>query len=222
MPRQSRRYQFVTETPGNALREAFETGDGESQTATVPIPSERLHTIETHVDNLNQMVQALQAQRHPDNRQLGAQRSTNGQDVALSEIPALQSMHSTCYVELACLTSMCDEVAELGEVLSNQARYLLGSEQASTVSAESEPEYQADFDSRRPSMTQAHSSAPSSLQTSTGPQLTPLNPMAPTASNVPWDASSDVVMDPTGIDWAYFDHILQQNGFQMPDQASQR
>lgn len=169
------------------------------------------------------MIRALQAQRQAGSGHPGVQRSTStSQSPALSGIststPGVQS-HGTRYVDLAFLTSLCDEVAELGEVLSNQARYLLESEQTSPTEAESEPDYQASEGDRRLSVTPGHFSAPSSLQTSSGPRLMPLTPLAPPASTMPWDADSDVVMDQTGIDWAYFDQVLHENGYQEPDSS---
>lgn len=192
------------------------------------MPSDRLHTIETHIDNLNEMIQALRAQWLAGSRHPGPQRPISStQESTLSSESTSESAESssdtsyTSYVDLAFLTSLCDEVAELGEALSNQARYLLDLEQTSPTEAESEPEYQAEADSRRPLLTQGHLFAPSSLQTGVEPRPIPVSRRAPVASAMPWDATSDVVMDQTGIDWAYFDQVLHENGHQEPDPGPQ-
>lgn len=212
----------IAETPGNALREAFDAGSGEASAATVPIPTERLQRIESHVENLTQMMQTLQARSGRASRSgVGSRGSSasrgaaaptpsNVSELGLSRVSTSQSSEQGVdyrYVDLASLTTLCDEVAELGDLLSHQARFLLGSAQASPVETPS----QTDTERSRPNRP---AQGPSSTQRSNITRNTSTATTA-TATTSTMDPIMDYEMNPPNIDWAYLDQVLR--GDEDPD-----
>lgn len=214
---------ITAETPGNALREAFDAGSGEAAAATVPIPTDRLQRIESHVETLAQMMQTLQARSGRASRSgVGSRGSSasrgaaaaatpsNVSELGLSRVSTSQSSDQGVdfrYVDLASLTTLCDEVAELGDLLSHQARFLLGSAGASPV----ETPGQTDTDrTRHTRPAQGSSSTPrSNIGRSTSTATTA------TEATSPMDPIMDYEMNPPNIDWAYLDQVLR--GDENPD-----
>ncbi|KAK4499134.1 hypothetical protein PRZ48_009646 [Zasmidium cellare] len=218
----------VPETPGNALREAFDAGSGEASAATVPIPIDRLQRIESHVENLTQMMQTLQARSgrasrsgvgsrgSSASRAAGAPTPSNVSDLGLSRVSTSQSSEQGVdfrYVDLASLTTLCDEVAELGDVLSHQARFLLNSAQASPV----ETPGRMELPTERPQ--QPERPRQPSRPTVQGPYGTQRvniprsmsEPTAGTEATSGIDPIMDYEMNPPNIDWAYLDQVLRGN-----------
>lgn len=202
------------ETPGNALREAFDAGSGEAAAATVPIPTERLHRIESHVENLALMMQTLQARSGQASRSgLGSRGSSpsNLSELGMSHRLRSQSSEQGVdfrHVDLESLTALCDEVAELGDLLSHQARFLLDPAQ---VSPDDETLGHAENERTRP-IRPAQGASGTQRVNDTRSTSTATTTMEATSSI---DPIMEYEMNPPDIDWAYLDQVLR--GEESPD-----
>lgn len=186
----------------------------------MPIPIDRLQRIESHVENLTKMMQTLQARSGRASRSgVGSRGSSasrgaaptpsNVSDLGLSRVSTSQSSEQGVeyrYVDLASLTTLCDEVAELGDVLSHQARFLLNSAQASPAETPGQTETptertQPSRPAPGPSGTQRRSNVSRSMsETSAGTEAT-----------TAMDPIMDYEINPPNIDWAYLDQVLRGN-----------
>lgn len=203
----------IDETPGAALREAFEPISGTTVPTTVPILPDRLESIESHVDTLTHLLRQLQAQSSQNSRRESSSslptlpmRTPSGtQETPLARTQSNGQSFSGIdanlrFVDLASLTSMCDEVTELGELLSNQARYLLDSDDDTPADADVQPGPSTETSAQGPLPTQQQASN----------SILDLNPStSPTTQ-------AGLVQSPAGIDWSYLDELLRVGSVEQP------
>lgn len=130
------------------------------------------------------------------------QTTVNASDIGLSRVSTSQSSEQGLdlrYVDLASLTTLCDEVAELGDLLSNQARFLLQSAHDSPA----ETPGPGETASAGPSGFQRPNIARTISETTNSTEATSMDPML------------SYEMNPPNIDWAYLDQVLR--GDEDPD-----
>ncbi|CAK4024132.1 Hypothetical predicted protein [Lecanosticta acicola] len=181
----------VPETPGSGPRQAFDGGQGEQVPATIPITSDGLQSIEACVGNLNEILRALLAQSSIPSSASGSQDLRRGSGQSMEK-----GATDMRYVDLSLITTMCDEVAELGELLSVQTRSLVESGQISPIERS-----RSEAEDAAPQLPTA-SSAQTASRTEHG-----LASTSPTTQNT----MEDVMTDPCAIDWTYFVQMLESD-----------